>query len=53
LKRGIFSISINYRDIAINGMFDDQQAPFGGFKNSGVGLEFGIEAFLQPRAILE
>src|ERR1700756_4539050 len=42
--------------IAINGMLDDQQAPFGGFKNSGVGREFGtfgIEAFLEPRAILE
>ena len=42
--------------VAINGMLDDQQAPFGGFKNSGVGREFGtfgIEAFLEPRAILE
>lgn len=42
--------------VAINGMRDDQQAPFGGFKYSGVGREFGtygIEAFLEPRAILE
>jgi aldehyde dehydrogenase (NAD+) len=42
--------------VAINGMIDDQQAPFGGFKSSGVGREFGtfgIEAFLEPRAILE
>jgi aldehyde dehydrogenase (NAD+) len=42
--------------VAINGMLDDQQAPFGGFKRSGVGREFGtfgIEAFLEPRAILE
>jgi len=42
--------------IAINGMRDDQQAPFGGFKHSGVGREFGtfgIEAFLEPKAILE
>src|SRR6201988_4078177 len=42
--------------VAINGMLDDQQSPFGGFKNSGVGREFGtfgIEAFLEPRAILE
>ena len=42
--------------VAINGMLDDQQAPFGGFKYSGVGREFGaygIEAFLEPRAILE
>jgi len=42
--------------VAINGMLDDQQAPFGGFKHSGLGREFGtygIEAFLEPRAILE
>jgi aldehyde dehydrogenase (NAD+) len=42
--------------VAVNGMLDDQQAPFGGFKHSGVGREFGtfgIEAFLEPRAILE
>ncbi len=42
--------------VAINGMLDDQQAPFGGFKHSGVGREFGtfgIEAFLEPRAVLE
>ena len=42
--------------VAINGLLDDQQAPFGGFKNSGVGREFGtygIGAFLEPRAILE
>jgi len=37
-------------------LLDDQQAPFGRFKHSGVGREFGtfgIEAFLEPRAILE
>jgi len=42
--------------VAVNGMLDDQQAPFGGFKHSGVGREFGtfgIEAFLESRAILE
>jgi aldehyde dehydrogenase (NAD+) len=42
--------------VAINGMFDDPQAPWGGFKLSGVGREFGtygIEAFLEPKAILE
>ena len=41
---------------SINGMRDDPQAPSGGFKHSGVGREFGtfgIEAFLEPRAILE
>ena len=42
--------------VAINGLLDDQQAPFGGFKHSGFGREFGtfgIEAYLEPRAILE
>jgi aldehyde dehydrogenase (NAD+) len=42
--------------VAINGLLDDQQAPFGGFKHSGMGREFGIygiEAFLEPKAILE
>ena len=42
--------------VVINGMIDDPQAPWGGFKHSGVGREygaFGIEAFLEPRAILE
>lgn len=42
--------------VAINGVLDDQQAPFGGFKHSGVGREFGtygIEAFQESRAILE
>jgi aldehyde dehydrogenase (NAD+) len=42
--------------VAVNGMLDDQQAPFGGFKHSGIGREFGafgIEAFLESRAILE
>jgi aldehyde dehydrogenase (NAD+) len=42
--------------VAINGMLDDPQAPWGGFKKSGVGREFGtfgIEAFLESRAILE
>ena len=41
--------------VAINGLLDDQQAPFGGFKHSGIGREFGtfgIAAFLEPRAIL-
>jgi aldehyde dehydrogenase (NAD+) len=42
--------------VAINGMLDDPRAPWGGFKFSGVGREFGvfgIEAFLEPQAILE
>ena len=42
--------------VVINGMTDDPQAPWGGFKYSGVGREYGrygIEAFLETRAIIE
>ena len=42
--------------IVINNMTDDPQAPWGGFKYSGVGREYGrygIEAFLETRAILD
>jgi aldehyde dehydrogenase (NAD+) len=42
--------------VVINAMTDDPQAPWGGFKYSGVGREYGkygIEAFVEPRAILE
>lgn len=42
--------------VSINGLHDDPRAPWGGFKFSGIGREFGtygIEAFLEPRAVLE
>jgi aldehyde dehydrogenase (NAD+) len=42
--------------VVINNMMDDPQAPWGGFKYSGIGREYGrygIEAFLETRAILE
>jgi len=42
--------------VVIDGMTDDPQAPWGGFKYSGIGREYGrygIEAFLEPRAILK
>jgi len=42
--------------VVINNMTDDPQAPWGGFKYSGVGREYGrygMEAFLETRAILE
>jgi aldehyde dehydrogenase (NAD+) len=41
--------------VVINSMTDDPDAPWGGFKYSGVGREYGrygIEAFVEPRAIL-
>ena len=42
--------------VVINNMTDDPDAPWGGFKFSGVGREYGrygIEAFLEPKAVLE
>ena len=42
--------------VVINNMTDDPQAPWGGFKYSGTGREYGqygIEAYLETRAILE
>ena len=53
--RGVAS-QIRAGRVVINGMADDPQAPWGGFKYSGVGREYGrygIEAFLETRAILE
>jgi aldehyde dehydrogenase (NAD+) len=40
--------------VVINGAAPDPLAPFGGFKQSGVGREFGVfglEAFLEPKAV--
>jgi aldehyde dehydrogenase (NAD+) len=42
--------------VVINGMMDDPDAPWGGFKFSGVGREYGaygIQAFLETKAVLE
>lgn len=41
--------------VFINGLYDEPMAPFGGFKQSGIGREFGIhglEAYLEPKAVL-
>jgi aldehyde dehydrogenase (NAD+) len=51
-----FASQLRAGRVVINGMTDDPQAPWGGFKYSGVGREYGsygIEAFVEPRAILE
>jgi aldehyde dehydrogenase (NAD+) len=41
--------------VFINGLYDEPEAPFGGFKQSGIGREFGsygLEAYLEPKAIM-
>jgi aldehyde dehydrogenase (NAD+) len=41
--------------VFVNGLYDAPEAPFGGFKQSGIGREFGVfglEAYLEPRAIM-
>ncbi|MFL5815703.1 MAG: aldehyde dehydrogenase family protein [Bdellovibrionia bacterium] len=42
--------------VAINGIEHDPYAPFGGFKQSGIGREYGVyglEEYLEPKAILK
>lgn len=42
--------------VVINGAPHDPHAPFGGFRQSGLGREigaYGLDAFLEPRAILK
>ncbi|SHL92703.1 aldehyde dehydrogenase family protein [Rhizobacter sp. OV335] len=41
--------------VQINGLHQEPLAPFGGFKQSGLGREFGefgLEAFLEPKSVL-
>lgn len=47
---------INAGRVQINGIGHDPMAPFGGFKQSGIGREFGVlglEAYLEPRALIQ
>ncbi|MBO7746768.1 aldehyde dehydrogenase family protein [Paenibacillus sp. MWE-103] len=41
--------------VLINGLYDEPKAPFGGFKQSGIGREFGaygLEAYVEPKTIM-
>lgn len=47
---------INAGRVQINGISHDPMAPFGGFKQSGIGREFGVlglEAYLEPKALIQ
>jgi len=47
---------INAGRVAINGLKHDPLAPFGGFKQSGVGREYGVyglEEYLEPKTLLQ
>ena len=41
--------------VFVNGLYDEPLAPFGGFKQSGLGREFGsfgLEAYLEPKTLV-
>jgi aldehyde dehydrogenase (NAD+) len=47
--------SIQAGRVFVNGLYDAPEAPFGGFKQSGLGREFGVfglETYLEPQAIM-
>lgn len=47
---------INAGRVLINELKHDPMAPFGGFKQSGIGREYGVyglEAYLEPKAVIE
>jgi aldehyde dehydrogenase (NAD+) len=47
---------LNAGRVLINCLKHDPQAPFGGFKQSGIGREYGVyglEAYLEPKTIIE
>jgi aldehyde dehydrogenase (NAD+) len=55
-RAGRIAEQIDAGRIVINGFKHDPQTPFGGFKQSGIGREYGVyglETCLEPKAILE
>lgn len=54
-RAGAVAAKIDAGRVHINAIHNDPQAPFGGFKQSGIGREFGVlglEAYLEPKAIM-
>jgi hypothetical protein len=54
-KSNRLASQIRARRVVINGMTDDPEPPWGGFKYTGVGREYGrygIGVFLETRAML-
>jgi aldehyde dehydrogenase (NAD+) len=51
----VMAIRLDSGRVVINGAPHEPMAPFGGFKQSGIGREFGeygLEGFLEPKAVL-
>ena len=54
-RASAFADQLDSGRVVINGAPHEPLAPFGGFKQSGIGREygvFGLEAYLEPRAVL-
>lgn len=50
------ALQIDAGRVCINGFSHDPMVPFGGFKQSGIGREYGaygLQAYLEPKAILK
>ena len=51
----LFAKDIEAGRVLVNTLAHEPAAPFGGFKQSGIGREygaFGLEAFLEPKAVI-
>lgn len=54
-KAHVLAAQIEAGRVLINTLAHEPRAPFGGFKQSGIGREygsFGLEAFLEPKSVL-
>lgn len=54
-KANRFAARLQAGTVMINGMHSEPKAPFGGFKQSGIGREFGVlglEEYLEPKTVL-